>query len=377
METAPKEPVVLSIVPSPLLPPVDGGQKHTYGMLDALGKITLLVCITDTKSETAGHSFELLPKIEHRVRKYLSFGNFKYIVNKIIEIKPVAVLLEKPFMGPIVYMASRKTGIPFFIHAHNIEYLRYRSLGKWWYPLLYFWESFTYSKAKAIFFVSEEDRRLAIEKFKIPDDKCHISAYGIPQTKVLERPAESIRQTKASVGIKPDEKVIMFFGALKYLPNIEALEIIINELLPRLQKKIKTPYKVLVCGGGISADYEKQLKGYSDKHLIYAGFVPDIDEYTGSADVVINPVLSAGGVRTRVVEALGFNKTVVSTITGAHGIDARLCGKKLKVVADNDWDSFTEKIAEALSEHEKTPDSFFDHYSWQAIANELKQVLQS
>jgi glycosyltransferase involved in cell wall biosynthesis len=242
---------------------------------------------------------------------------------------------------------------------------------------LYFWESFTYSKAKAIFFVSEEDRRLAIEKFKIPDNKCHISAYGIPQTKVLERPAESVRQTKASVGIKPEEKVIMFFGALKYLPNIEALEIIINELLPRLQKRINTPYKVLVCGGGISADYEKQLKAYSDKHLIYAGFVPDIDEYTGSADVVINPVLSAGGVRTRVVEALGFNKTVVSTITGAHGIDARLCGKKLKVVADNDWDSFTEKIAEALSEHEKTPDSFFDHYSWQAIANELKQVLQS
>lgn len=377
METVNNKPVVLSIVPSPLLPPVDGGQKHTYGMLDALGKITRLVCITDTKSETAGHSFELLPKIEHKVRKYLSFGNYKYIVKKINEIKPVSVLLEKPFMGPIVYMASKKTRIPFFIHAHNIEYLRYRSLGKWWYPLLYLWESFTYSKAKAIFFVSEEDRRLAIEKFKLPENKCHISAYGIPQTHVLERPAESIRHTKASLGINSDEKVIMFFGALKYLPNIEALEIIVNELLPRLQKIIEAPYKVLICGAGLSSEYAAQLKEYSNKHLIYAGFVPDIDEYTGSADVVINPLLSAGGLRTRVVEALGFNKTVVSTITGAHGIDARLCGKKLKVVADNDWDRFAEKIAEALSEKESTPESFFAHYSWQAIAIELKQVFVS
>lgn len=375
METIKEQPVVLSIVPSPLLPPVDGGQKHTYGMLDALGKIVDLKCITDNKSGTMGHSFKLFPKMEHKVRKYLSFGNYRYIVSKIQEFKPVAILLEKPFMGPIVYIASKKTGVPFYVHAHHIEFLRYRALGKWWYPLLYVWESFTFQKARAIFFISEEDRELALEKFKLPIEKCLVSPYGIPQKEPLSRPQASIAQTRALHNIAPDEKLIMFFGVLKYLPNIEALELIVNEILPRLKEKIKVPYKLLICGAGLSEAYEQQLETFKNDHLIYAGFVHDIDEYTASADVVINPVLSGGGIRTRVVEALGFNKPVVSTLTGAHGIDARLCGHKLKVVADTDWDGFVNKIAEALDEHETIPASFFEHYSWDAIAGEIKQQL--
>lgn len=344
-------------------------------MLEALGKLVRLTSITDTKSETMGHSFELIPKIEHRVRKYLSFGNYRYILQKIREIKPVAILLEKPFMGPLVYLASKRTGIPFYVHAHNIEFLRYRALGKWWYPLLYVWESFTFSKSKSIFFISEEDRRLAIQHFKLPEEKCLVSPYGIPQKAPIIRPQAAVNETRALHGIQPDEKLIMFFGVLKYLPNIEAMELVINEVLPRLAEKITQPYKLLICGAGLSETYQEELRAYPDEHLIYAGFVHDIDEFIASADVIINPVLYSGGIRTRVVEALGYNKPVVSTLTGAHGIDARLCGSKLKVVADTDWDGFVNKIVDALSDTSDIPETFFNHYSWEAIAGDIVKVL--
>jgi hypothetical protein len=50
---------ILSIVPAPLLPAVSGGQKATYGLLNALGTLVKIVCITDTESSSENHTFVL------------------------------------------------------------------------------------------------------------------------------------------------------------------------------------------------------------------------------------------------------------------------------------------------------------------------------
>lgn len=370
-----KEPV-LSIVPSPLIPPVTGGQKHTYGLLNALGKIATVVSITDSKSSTAGHTFDLQPLIEHKLRKYLSFGNYKLILRKVKQLKPKAILLEQPFMGFIINIIAKKTNTPFYIHAHNVEFLRYKSLGKWWWPLVYVFEKHAFTKARGIFFITEEDRQLAISKLNTPGKKTFISPYGIPLTKKLDADTVEREQIRAKLHIGNHEKVFMFFGDLKYLPNIEALEIIINEIMPRLKEAMTTPYKILICGGGLSGAYQKQLREYDKEHLIYAGFVPNIDEYTRSADVVLNPVLNRGGIRTKVIEALGFNKNVVTTVTGAFGVDKRVCGEKLFMVENDDWDAFTQHLIKATEIDTDIPPEFFSKYGWHAIAQELLQTLE-
>jgi glycosyltransferase involved in cell wall biosynthesis len=104
------------------------------------------------------------------------------------------------------------------------------------------------------------------------------------------------------------------------------------------------------------------------EHFIYAGFVENIDEYTQSADIVLNPVLSGGGIKTKIVEALGFNKNVVSTQTGAIGVDATICGSKLYIVNDYDWDSFVDKIIEAVDDTSTIPSQFFNVFSWKSVA---------
>jgi len=370
----PNKKTIFSIVPAPLIPPVSGGQKHTYGMLDALGYEMNVISITDTHSNTMGHSFELLPLIKHHFLKYISFGNYRLLLKTTKKLNPVAILLEQPYMGIMVYFVSKKSRVPFYIHAHNIEFLRFKSIGRWWWPFLYFWERFALLKSKGIFFISEEDCRLAKHHFNIPDSKCHISPYGIPQKNPTISCKETIAEVRERHKIPSTDKVFMFFGVLKYLPNIAALEIIINEIRPRLKAKLDTGYKVLICGGGLSEEYIQELKKFEDEHILYIGFVHDIDEYTQSADVIINPILSSGGVKTKVIEALSFNVPVVSTKTGALGIDQVVCGDHLKIVPDNDWDLFVDNMVSVMDKKELISQDFFDKYSWGAIAIDIKRI---
>jgi len=371
-----KQKPILSIVPAPLIPPVSGGQKHTYGMLDALGKEIDVISITDTHSSTMGHSFQLLPLIEHKVKKYLSFANYKLILKLTKQLAPSAILLEQPYMGWMIYIISKKTKIPYFIHAHNIEFLRFKSLGNWWWPLLFLWEKFALTHAKGVFFISEEDHRLALHHFKLTPEKCHVSPYGVPQKSPMPTSSQLVAEVRARHNISKEDKVFMFFGVLKYLPNIAALEIIISEIRPRLKEKLKKGYKILICGGGLSDEYISELKKLEDDQIVYAGFVHEIDEYTQSADVIINPILSGGGVKTKVIEALSYNKPVVSTATGALGIDISVCGNLLQVVPDNDWDLFVDKMITLLDEKEPISPSFFNKYSWEAIAKDIKRIMQ-
>ena len=87
-----------------------------------------------------------------------------------------------------------------------------------------------------------------------------------------------------------------------------------------------------------------ELKQWNNVNISYAGFVDDIDFYTKAADVLLNPVTSGGGVKTKMIEALGMNTTVVATATGASGVKKELCGKKLVVVPDNNWQLFVEAV---------------------------------
>jgi len=86
------------------------------------------------------------------------------------------------------------------------------------------------------------------------------------------------------------------------------------------------------------------LVNYKEKNIIYAGFVDDINLYFKGADIFINPVIDGGGIKTKVVEALGYDLSVISTQSGAIGIPEEITGGKLLVLPDNDWTEFARKI---------------------------------
>ena len=94
----------------------------------------------------------------------------------------------------------------------------------------------------------------------------------------------------------------------------------------------------------------------------------DIDSYFKAADIFLNPVLSGGGIKTKMVEAIGFGTTVISTESGAAGIDKSVCDNKLITVNDLDWEKFADAIFSATHNAvSATPQEYYNVYAWANI----------
>jgi glycosyltransferase involved in cell wall biosynthesis len=198
---------------------------------------------------------------------------------------------------------------------------------------------------------------------------------------VAEREA-SRRWLRERYWIAEEESILFFNGAFRYSPNLEALEYILERINPMLQER-GLRYRILICGRDIpeetSGGGEAGGRGVSDEamrggrypNVIFAGFVEDIERYFMGADVFLNPVISGGGIKTKLVEALGNNLTAVSVRNGATGIDPALCGGKLLVCEDGDWEGFTELVIKALAVKGDIPPLFFEHFYWGNIAEKV------
>jgi glycosyltransferase involved in cell wall biosynthesis len=87
--------------------------------------------------------------------------------------------------------------------------------------------------------------------------------------------------------------------------------------------------------------------------------------------------MSGGGVKTKMIEALGLNTTVVSTETGAAGVTREACGEKLIVVKDNDWKQFVEAVLKAAANKNTViPEAFYKQFSWKGIIEKALKFIQ-
>lgn len=101
----------------------------------------------------------------------------------------------------------------------------------------------------------------------------------------------------------------------------------------------------------------------------------DIDLYFKAADLFLNPVQSGGGVKTKMIESIALGTTVLSTETGAAGIDKKICADKLLTVADNDWNSFTNIILDHYNTNAPTPEAYYQTYFWGNIIRKIIPIL--
>ena len=166
---------------------------------------------------------------------------------------------------------------------------------------------------------------------------------------------------------------MLFNGSLNYLPNIEAVNYILDFINPALLKISGFKYKIIICGKGLPASFDN-LNAYKNSNIIYAGFVDDINIFFKGSDIFLNPVISGGGIKTKLVEALGNGLTSVSTEAGAFGIPKNISAEKLTVTKDHDWDAFVNAIINANITAETQP-AFFNHFYWGNIAAKAAEII--
>lgn len=360
---------VLSLVSYKFLPPDMGGQKGIAFFNRYLSKEINLLCVTvqeNDKTEAEGYP----------VKKILSNSKLRYInpfyfftLHHLIKDKSIThLIIEHPYYGWLGILLKWFINVKLIVHSHNIEALRFKTINKWWWGILWHYEKFTHRNADLNFFIHDNDRNYAIENFKLSPGKCVTITYGFEHSSI---PGTGEKNNARKLicnqhGIPETEKILLFNGTLGYKPNLDGLDNILEKINPVLLADKDFSYKIIICGNKLPVEY-KGLIDYKEKNIIYAGFVDDINMYFKGADIFINPVVDGGGIKTKLVEALGYDLSVITTQSGATGFPAEVTGDKMKIIADNDWEAFANQIV-LLNTSAIIPQEFFDHFYWGNIA---------
>jgi polysaccharide biosynthesis protein PslH len=297
-------------------------------------------------------------------------------LRKIIKQKKITdLIIVHPYFGWLAWLLKKNTGVRLSLLSHNIESVRFKSMGKNWWRLLWFYEKNTHKIIDNNFFVTAEDLEFAVQNYNLSRDKCFVITYGIewqqyPELLEKRHAASTLRK---QYNIEENEKILLFNGSLDYKPNIEAVNYIIQNINPILLKETNFKYKIIICGKGLPASFG-DLKEYINKNIIYAGFVDDINLFFKGADIFLNPVITGGGIKTKLVEALGNGVTSISSESGAYGIPKEIVKEKLRIVKDYDWKSFADAILSA-DVNAIIDKRFFNHFYWGNIAAKAAQII--
>lgn len=363
-----KDSHVAVVVPYRFVPPRNGGHKAAYGLCRFLAKRTRVTAISTPDNEAAAAPFELKGLLGKSVTRYLLPGGARRIGRYFRAEEVTHCMAFQPFIALLLYFPCRRQGVALSIYIQNLEYQRFRSMGKPWWPLVFGVEWLAFRLARHLYFISPDEVAPGQRVFGLTPEKCSVLPYGTPYAQQPGRqPARlHIRQKH---GYGEEECLIIFFGPQTYLPNLEAVERIVQHIEPAFRQIADFPYRFLICGGGLPEAYQK-LQAY--ERVKYLGYVEDIEAYVQAAELMVNPVNSGGGVKTKLVEAIALGTTVVSSYTGALGVEPEACGPKLIRVEDEDYGTFAEALQQAFLRGPcPTPASFYEKYYWGNIVQNV------
>lgn len=110
-----------------------------------------------------------------------------------------------------------------------------------------------------------------------------------------------------------ERKDILFIGST-HTPNVDALYFLYQEILPLVWKKIPE-IKVNIIG-----NISELVTDIKHPHVIFHGYVPQIEDFFISNKLMIAPLRYGAGVKGKVGQAFEYYLPVVTTSIGAEGM---------------------------------------------------------
>lgn len=367
---------LLSLVPYPVFPVRNGGHRAIVTFLEYLSReidVHVYTVKANHPDNAVGYTMD-----NSMSNAFVRYGDIRLVskLEKIIREKKIThFMIEHPYFGWLGSILQSRTGVKFIVRSHNIEGLRWYSMKKWWWRYMMKYEKWVHQQAAFSFFITPEDEAIARIEYDIPKSKCEVITYGTTQQEVpspAERAAYRARLVAQHTG-DPQAKILLFAGSYDYAPNVEALCMLVNEIMPQLRQHNRK-YHLLICGSHLAeAVAAQQLPTGSD--ISYLGFVERIEDYYKGADIFLNPIQSGGGIKTKLVEALSFGASAVTTYMGSTGVPDYFTGSAMINVDNDDPDAF----AQAVFDHTemKVSQMFFNHFYWGTLADRASTALQN
>jgi polysaccharide biosynthesis protein PslH len=151
------------------------------------------------------------------------------------------------------------------------------------------------------------------------------------------RPSDSSRQAGAE-----EPRTLLFFGAIDYYPNTDAVLFFLHDVLPRLTARYP---QLRLCVVGRKPP--ESIVAQRSENVEITGVVDDVRPWIDRADVVVVPLRIGGGTRLKILEAMAMGKALVSTTLGAEGLD--VVSERDLLVA-NDAEGFVAQVGRLLDD---------------------------
>ncbi|MFM7311498.1 MAG: glycosyltransferase, partial [Flavobacteriales bacterium] len=222
--------------------------------------------------------------------------------------------LESLFMAPYIGTIKRYSSAPIVLRTHNLEYVIWEKIAlgtsnplkrmylKYLASKLRNYEVGALNQVSGIAAISEEDRHrflnVGVKK------KIKTIPFGVEMNRY--RPGS----------IDDAEFALFHLGAMDWGPNLEGISWFLNSIWPRIHGAF--PQLKLHLAG---RNMPKEIMGKKYPQVIIDGDIQDAMSYMNSKKIMVVPLLSAGGVRIKIIEGLALGRVVISTTLGSEGLD--------------------------------------------------------
>lgn len=107
---------------------------------------------------------------------------------------------------------------------------------------------------------------------------------------------------------------IAFLGGFAHQPNVEAVEYLVNDIMPVIKKR--RPDIILNVYG---SKMPKEFKEYETDNIKMIGFAEHLDDVFHQNRVFVAPLLSGAGIKGKVLESMAYGLPTVLTDVAAEG----------------------------------------------------------
>jgi polysaccharide biosynthesis protein PslH len=127
----------------------------------------------------------------------------------------------------------------------------------------------------------------------------------------------SVRVPEHSIdGLSRRPMSAVFTGGLTYQPNLEALRVYVEQVLPAFARLNVEPPRLSIIG----VCPEPLKNGLEHPTIRFLGYVPDLNEELKRHQVFFAPIVSGTGIKTKVLEAMACGLPVVALPDAVSGL---------------------------------------------------------
>mgnify|MGYP005987308333 FL=1 len=173
------------------------------------------------------------------------------------------------------------------------------------YLKLYNFEKKFFNNKYIFLYTNKNELELVKEKYLKRENKNHFVLPNVINKIDIPRQVNNIKQN------------ILFYGVLNSIANTSAYKFLVEDIYPLIKNTLEQE-NILINIVGKGKNFIHQNP---PKNINIVGEVDDIVDYIYNSKFVLLPLTVASGTLTRIIEAAYLKKCIVTTTTGAEGLN--------------------------------------------------------